>query len=210
MQILKRPTPLVALLLSFAILAITLIAQSRLNSLDKVATELTSTNRNASLLVLRLQALTVNFELTLNEYYATVIDEKRYLEKSLNLRQAIDTELSRLSALPELDYTQASNELKNLMSDIEKHRSQLDKAMVASDRDWDAAREALFKINILSTQAIKIASEITKSSEARGEQLGLTVLAEQQGIQMLLYWSAVIALIMSLMAGAQLLRKEGM
>jgi len=207
-QILKRPIPFVALLLSFAILAITLIAQNRLNSLDMAATALTSSNRNASLLLLRLQALTVNYELTLNEYYSTVIEEKRYLEKSSNLRQAIDTELTRLSALREREYTQASNELRNLMDNIEKHRSQLDEAMLANNRDWDAAREALFKINILSTQAINIASEIAKFSEARGEQLGSTVLAEQKGIQILFYWSIAIALILSLIAGAQLLRKD--
>ena len=171
MHLLKRPIPFVALLLSCAILAITLMAQSRLNSLDKATTELTGTNRDASLLALRLQALTVNFELTLNEYYSTVIEEKRYLEKSSNQRQAIDAELTRLNALRESEYTQASNELKNLMRDIENYRIQLDKAMVASDRDWDAAREALFKINILSTQAINLASEIAKFSE-RGRHSG--------------------------------------
>lgn len=204
---LKHPLLSIALLLSFAMLILVVIANINLKSLDKAATELTSTNRSASLLSLRLQALTIDFELTLNEYYSTVIDQRLYLDKSASLRRSIDADLVRLNTLPEREYTLASEELKQLMNEIEKYRSLLDKAMGVSDRDWDAAREALFKINILSIQAIKVASETAKFSEKRGENLSSTVFAEQQDIQLLLYAAIILALMQSLIAGGLLLRK---
>ena len=52
-------------------------------------------------------------------------------------------------------------------------RAELEQALVADETDWDAAREALFKLNVLSVQAIQQADFLGQSASQRAATLDL-------------------------------------
>lgn len=118
-----------------------------------------------------LKALTAGYELTLNEFYSTVLEFPAYEKKSGEQKAAIERELAALSALHDAD-PKTITEIRQLYKDIDHYRLGLEKALTAtSGQDWDRAREALYKINVLSVQAIHSADEIGKIANDRAVTL---------------------------------------
>lgn len=105
-----------------------------------------------------LQAQVVGYELAMNEYYSTVIDRPRYQEKAAELRLAIDADLQKLLGQEAGDSGPMAGTLKRLVLEMDTFRISLEKAMTGNAPDWEVAREALFKVNILSAQTIQQAA----------------------------------------------------
>ena len=158
--------------------------------------ELYRASHAATRLSLDLKAQTTAYELVLNEYYATVIDTERYRQKATAIRQAIEHTLDGLKNLGNQDYTLAEKELGNLLREIDQQRPPLENALQENQRDWEKAREMLFKINITSAQVIELASKTALSATEKAD-----LLAKQQQTQQYQLNLALIAI--ALLAAAQ-------
>lgn len=112
-----------------------------------------------------LKALTAGYELTMNEFYSTVLDFGAYQKKANEQRAAIEHELGILSKLPDSD-AKSNVEISKLYQNIDVYRGSLEKALAGAEgQDWDRAREALYKANVLSVQAIHRADVIAKLAQ---------------------------------------------
>ena len=163
------------------------------------------TARDASLQSYRiaqsLKALAAGYELTLNEYYSTVLDHAAYAKKVAEQKTAIAYELASLSTLPEGD-AKAAAEFTKLYKDLDLYRANLEQALsAAGGPEWEHAREALYKLNVLSVQAIHRADELGKFAKDRA--LALDKNWQADGAQALLFLRA--AMILALVAGAALI-----
>jgi len=106
-----------------------------------------------------------------------------------------------LSTLPDSD-AKAIADIRKLYKDIDTYRLDLEKALNApAGQDWERAREALYKMNVLSVQAIHRADEIGKFANDRAITLDKRWQAD--GSQALFLLRA--AMILALVAAAVLL-----
>ena len=147
-----------------------------------------------------LKALTAGYELTMNEFYSTVLEFPAYQKKSTEQRTAIERELATLATLQDGGVATAT-ELTRLYKEMDSFRLGLETAMTSADKDWDRAREALFKLNVLSTQAIRQADLLGQSTNERATALDIRWQAYQQ--QSLTLLRVVMAL--TALAGIMLL-----
>jgi hypothetical protein len=166
----------------------------------KSSEEISLTSLESNRLVHRLQSLTIAYELTINEYYSTVINLARYKEKSSALRLAIDSELAKLAKLPGSGNINAAKEIQRLTAEIDTFRISFDRALDENNQDWDAARESLFKINILSAQAIELAAKLAESSKERTILLNETLHGYHQNIMMILIAAIASTLLLGIFA----------
>ena len=163
------------------------------------------TARDASLQSYRiaqsLKALAAGYELTLNEYYSTVLDQAAYKKKIAEQKTAIVRELATLGTLPEGD-PKAAAEITKLYKELDLYRADLENALsAAGGAEWDRAREALYKLNVLSVQAIHRADELGKFANDRA--LALDKNWQADGSQAMLFLRA--AIILALVAGVALI-----
>ena len=126
-----------------------------------------------------LKALTAGYELTMNEFYSTVLEFPAYKKKSSEQRTTIERELATLATLQDGGAT-AAPELTRLYKEMDSFRLGLETAMTSAEKDWDRAREALFKLNVLSTQAIRQADLLGQSANERANALDMRWLAYQR------------------------------
>ncbi|MDO9467180.1 MAG: hypothetical protein Q7J36_07750 [Thiobacillus sp.] len=119
-----------------------------------------------------LKALAAGYELTMNEFYSTVLKFPSYQKKAAAQQAAIDAELAALATLQAGDQAVAA-ELARRFKGMDGFRAELEQALVAGETDWDAAREALFKLNVLSVQAIQQADFLGQSASQRAATLDL-------------------------------------
>ncbi len=157
------------------------------------------TAREASLQSYRvaqsLKALTAGYELTLNEYYSTVLDFPAYEKKAAEQKAALAHELATLSTLPDGD-DKAVSEISRLYKEIDTYRLDLEKALSATGGpEWDRAREALYKVNVLSVQAIHRADELGKFANDRALTLDKSWQASGSQAVLLLRAATILALI---------------
>ncbi len=117
-----------------------------------------------------LKALAAGYELTMNEFYSTVLKFPPYQKKAAAQQAAIESELAELAALQAGDVTAAA-ELAGRFRGMAGLRADLEQALTADEADWDAAREALFKLNVLSVQAIQQADFLGQSASQRAAVL---------------------------------------
>ena len=147
-----------------------------------------------------LKALTAGYELTMNEFYSTVLEFPAYQKKSTEQRTTIERELATLATLQDGGVATAA-ELTRLYKEMDSFRLGLERAMTSAEKDWDRAREALFKLNVLSTQAIRQADLLGQSTNERATALDMRWQAYQQ--QSLTLLRVVMAL--TALAGIMLL-----
>lgn len=157
------------------------------------------TAREASLQSYRvaqsLKALTAGYELTLNEYYSTVLDFSAYEKKAAEQKASIERELAMLSTSPDGD-AKAVSEISRLYKDIDTYRTDLEKALSAvGGPDWDRAREALYKVNVLSVQAIHRADVLGKFANDRAVTLDKAWQADGSQALLLLRVATILALV---------------
>jgi len=147
-----------------------------------------------------VKSLAAGYELTMNEFYSTVLEFPAYQKKSTEQRAAIERELAALATLQEGGATTAT-ELTRIYKEMDSFRLGLENAMTSEEKDWDRAREALFKINVLSTQAIHQADLLGQSTNERAAALDMSGQASQSQALLLLR----IATALALLAGVMLL-----
>lgn len=150
-----------------------------------------------------LKSLAAGYELTMNEFYSTVLEFPAYQKKSAAQKTAIEGELAALAALQEGGAATAA-EFTRLYKEMDSFRLGLEGAMTSADKDWDRAREALFKINVLSTQAIYQADLLGQSANERATALDMSGQAYQAQALLLLRIAALLALVTGvvMLAGA--------
>ncbi|MEK6662589.1 MAG: hypothetical protein AABY73_01860, partial [Pseudomonadota bacterium] len=155
-----------------------------------------------------LKSLAAGYELTMNEFYSTVLEFPAYQKKSAAQKTAIETELAALATLQEGGVATAA-ELTRLYKEMDSFRLGLEGAMTSADKDWDRAREALFKINVLSTQAIYQADLLGQSANERATALDMSGQAYQAQALLLLRIAALLALVTGIVMLVNAIRVGG-
>lgn len=142
-----------------------------------------------------LKSITAGYELTMNEFYSTVLTFPAYQKKVMEHKAALDQNLAVLSSLQEGGAPTAT-ELTKIYTEMSQFRMSLEAAMTGTEKDWDRAREALFKMNVLSTRAIYQADLLGQSASERATALDTRWQAYQA--QALLYLRIAAALSLAL------------
>jgi hypothetical protein len=161
----------VAALLILAVASLTYFTGDHLNLARKGAGEARNAVLQSYRIAQSVKALTAGYELTMNEYYSTVLEFPAYQKKSGDQKRAIEQALDELAKLPDGN-AQVSAEFAHLYREFDAYRLSLERALGTPEKDWDQAREALYKMNLLSVQAIhradtlgQFASELAASLE---------------------------------------------
>lgn len=158
---------------------------------DKAAAEARVATFMSYRLAQSLKALAAGHELTMNEFYSTVLEFPAYQKKSAAQKAAIESELATLIDL-QINDTAAADVLSRLFKEMDRFRLDLEKAMTGEETDWDAAREALFKMNVLSVQAIQQADFLGQSASQRAAEADA---ARQYRQSQALLWQRVATLL---------------
>ena len=145
-----------------------------------------------------LKALAAGYELTMNEFYSTVLTYPVYQKKSAAQKAAIELELAALNNLHEGD-TATVAEIAKRFKEMEGFRQELDGAMTSDVQDWDRAREALFKLNVLSVQVIQQADFLGHSASERATALDTSWQAQQSRAILLLNVTTALAVLVGVM-----------
>ena len=139
-----------------------------------------------------LKALAAGYELSMNEFYSTTLAFPAYREKAAAQKQAIERELAGLSNMGKGDAATVA-ELTQRFSEMERFRQELENALNGDEQDWDRAREALFKLNVLSVQAIQQADFLGRSASERAVSLDSSLQAQQSQSILLLNVTTALA-----------------
>ena len=145
-----------------------------------------------------LKALAAGYELTMNEFYSTVLTYPVYQKKSAAQKAAIELELAALNNLHEGDAATVA-EIAKRFKEMEGFRQELDGAMTSDVQDWDRAREALFKLNVLSVQVIQQADFLGHSASERATALDARWQAQQSQAILLLNVTTALAVLVGVM-----------
>lgn len=185
-----------------AILALIMAALSfwtgqQISMMGKTADAARQATFNSYRIAQSLKALAAGYELTMNEFYSTVLTFPVYQEKSAAQKIAIESELAALEGLHQGD-TATVAELTQRFREMENYRQELNSALTRDEQDWDRAREALYKLNVLSVQAIQQADFLGRSASERASALDSRWQAQQsQSIR----WLNVITALAVLVGG---------
>lgn len=117
-----------------------------------------------------LKSLSNGYELAMNEYYSTVLAFDVYRQKAADHQAAIERDLTALKQLRAGD-ANAVTELTRAFKEMETFRIALEGALSSVDKDWDGAREALFKLNVVSVRAIQQADNLARIADERAVAL---------------------------------------
>lgn len=210
MKIGNRALAIIAALIVLAVAGLAYSAGGQMRVADAGAQSAREASLHAYRAAQSLKALTAGYELTLNEFYSTVLEFSAYTKKSGEQKAAIDRELTTLGSLPDAD-PKAIAQIRQLYRDIDNYRLDLEKALTADGGpDWDRAREALYKMNVLSVQAIHRADEIGKFANDRALALDKRWQADGSQALMLLRIATGLAVLAALvlLLGALLRPKQ--
>jgi hypothetical protein len=210
MKIGNRSIAFFAALIALAVAGLAYSAGGQMRIADAGAQSAREASLHAYRAAQSLKALTAGYELTLNEFYSTVLEFSAYAKKSGEQKAAIERELTTLGSLPDAD-PKAIGQIRQLYKDIDNYRLDLEKALNAPEgQDWDRAREALYKMNVLSVQAIHRADEIGKYANDRAVALDKRWQADGSQALMLLHVAAGLAVLAAivLLLGALLRPKQ--
>lgn len=210
MKIGSRTIAFIAAIIVLAVAGLSYSAGGQMRVADAGAQSAREASLHAYRVAQSLKALTAGYELTLNEFYSTVLEFSAYEKKSGEQRASIERELSTLSTLPDTD-PKAITQIRQLYKDIDNYRLDLEQALNATGgQDWDRAREALYKMNVLSVQAIHRADEIGKFANDRAVTLDKRWQADGSQALMLLRIATGLAVLAAvvLLLGALLRPKQ--
>jgi len=169
-------------------------AGEHINRADKTAGDAHAATFKSYRIAQSLKAMAAGHELTMNEFYSTVLNFPSYQKKSTAQKSAIELELAALEDLHEGDEASAA-ELARLFQEMDGFRLNLESAMTGDETDWDAAREALFKLNVLSVQAIQQADFLGQSASQRASVLDTGLQTQQSRALLWLRITMVLALL---------------
>lgn len=165
-----RTMAVVAAVLTLVAAGLVYSASDRLSLAGKAAGEARSATLHAYRIAQALKSLANGYELAMNEYYSTVLEFPAYRQKAADHQAAIQRELAMLGKLGAGD-AGAVAELNRAFKEMESFRAALESALSAADRDWDGAREALFKLNVVSVRAIQQADILARIADERAVAL---------------------------------------
>lgn len=144
-----------------AVLALAYLANDRMGMAGKAAAEAREATFQAYRTAQSLKSLIHGYELAINEYYSTVLEFPVYKEKADGFKAAIAGEMATLKKLDTGDAT-AIADLNAAFGEIEALRLELESALSGADKNWDLAREALYKLNVVSIRAVQPADRIAR------------------------------------------------
>jgi hypothetical protein len=168
-----------------------------------LAGEAGAESREASLHTYRsaqaLKSLIHGYELTINEYYSTVLEFPEYQKKATALKAAIDGELAALERLNTRPETEVAK-LKASINEIDALRLELEGALSGPDKDWDLAREALYKLNLVSLQAVQSPDIIARVAEEQAVAMDAAWEGHQSQALLFLNIGLIAALLAAVLA----------
>lgn len=144
-----------------AVLALAYLSNDRMGMAGKAAAEAREATLQTYRAAQALKSLIHGYELAINEYYSTVLEFPVYKKKADGFKTAIAGEMATLRKLNIGDAT-AIADLDAAFGEIEVLRLELDSALSGADRNWDLAREALYKLNVVSIRAVQPADRIAR------------------------------------------------
>ena len=210
MKIGNRTIALIAALIVLAVAGLAYSAGGQMRIADAGAQSAREASLHAYRSAQSLKALTAGYELSLNEFYSTVLEFSAYTKKSGEQKAAIERELATLSTQPDAD-PKAIAQIRQLYKEIDNYRLDLEKALTAADgQDWERAREALYKLNVVSVQAIHRADEIGRFAHDRAVALDKRWQADGSQALMLLHAATGLSVLAALvlLLGALLRPKQ--
>lgn len=188
-----RISPILAALIALIAAGSSYWAGEHISRADNTAGDARAATFKSYRIAQSLKALAAGHELTMNEFYSTVLELPAYQKKSAAQKAAIENELTALVDLQEGDAA-AATELARLFTVMDGFRLDLENAMTGGETDWDAAREALFKLNVVSVQAIQQADFLGQSASQRASVLDTGLQAQQS--RALLWLRITMALVL--------------
>jgi hypothetical protein len=142
------------------------LASDRMGMAGKAAAEAREATLQTYRAAQALKSLIHGYELAINEYYSTALKLPAYQKKAAEFKAAIDSELATLEKLNAGDVT-AVAELKAALGEIEVLRLELEGALSEENKDWELAREALYKLTVVSVRAAQPSELIARVAGAR-------------------------------------------
>lgn len=198
-----RTAATLAALIMLVVAGLLYLASDRMYSAGMSASESRVAMLQTYRIAQSLKSLIHGYELSINEYYSTVLEFPVYQKKVAEQKESIDRELAELGKLQTGDAT-AVGDLKSALQEMESLRLELEAALNRSDRDWDLAREALFKLNVVSVRAAQPADRIARISGEHAIGLDKAWLEEQDEALVMLRGALPLVLIaaIGLLVGA--------
>jgi hypothetical protein len=156
----------VVAVIALAAASLVYLANDRMGMAGKAAAEAREATLHTYRVAQSLKSLIHGYELTINEYYSTVLELPNYQKQAAEFKAEIDGELATLAKLNTGDAT-AVADLNAAFKEIETLRLELEGALSGENKNWDLAREALYKLNVVSVRAVQPADRIARIA---GEQ----------------------------------------
>lgn len=148
-------------------------ASDRLGMVGHAVGESREATLHAYRIAQSLKSLANGYELAMNEYYSTVLEYPVYRQKVATHQAAIETELAALAKVQGGDAGAVAG-LHGAFKELETFRAALEGALAGEDKDWDGAREALFKVNVVSVRGIQQADLLARIANERAVALDAT------------------------------------
>lgn len=206
MKLHLRATAAVAIIILLAVAGLVYTANERISQASASTAEALESTLRGHRTAQTLKSLASGYELAMNEYYSTVLDFPVYRRKTAEHQSAISQELATLEKLKGGD-AQATAELGRAFKEMETYRLALEAALAADDKDWDAAREALFKINVVSVRAIQQTDVLSRVASERATALDRDWQSHQAQAATSLHIAMGATLLGALLIGLVCLRK---
>lgn len=181
-------------------------ANEHLNMAGKAASESREATFHTYRIAQTIKSLIHGYELTINEYYSTALKYPDYQKKSAEFKLAIGSELAALERLKTGDADTVAD-LKAALAEIESMRVELESALARDNRDWDLAREALYKLTVVSVRAAQ-PSELLASAAAE-QAVALDAVWRDQQSQALMKMRIALLLVLGVgvLAGVAVFRR---
>lgn len=174
-------------------------ASDRLSMAGKAAAGAREATLHSYRIAQALKSLANGYELAVNEYYSTVLELPVYQRKVADHQSAIERELAMLAKLGTGD-AYAVAELNRAFNEMKTFRIELEGALSATQKDWDGAREALFKLNVVSVRAIQQADILARIADERAVALDHGWQEHQSQALAVLRYAIATALVAAILA----------
>lgn len=191
-----------ALVALFALVSAGLVYQAKghLNMADKAASEAREATFHTYRIAQTIKTLIHGYELSINEYYSTALKFPDYQKKSAEFKQAIQSEMSDLERLKTGD-AKTMADLKAALDEIEGMRVELEGALASENRDWDLAREALYKLTVVSVRVAQPSEQLASFAAEQAVALDAVWRDQQSQAQMKMRIALILALIVGVLVG---------
>lgn len=156
-----RTSATVVAVIALATAGLVYLANDRMSEAGQTAAEAREATLHTYRVAQSLKSLIHGYELVINEYYSTVLEFPNYRKKAAETKTAIDGELAALAKLNIGDAT-AVADLNAAFKEIEALRLELEAALSGEEKNWDLAREALYKLNVVAVRAVQPADRIAR------------------------------------------------